>query len=380
MILKTNKILRKLNECEKGSERYILIQGKKLLNFGSNNYLGLSNHPALKKAAQKAIDQYGISSCSSRLLSGNIHLYRILEEKIKELKKTEAALVFNSGYLTNLGIISNLAKEYNIIFCDKYNHASIIDGILLSKTPFKRYPHKNTIALEKSLKENDKQNKMLITDAVFSMNGNIAPLNSLVEISQKNKCFLIIDDAHGTGVLGKNGTGTLEHLGISSKKIDLQIGTFSKALGGFGGFAAGSKDLIEHLINTCRSFIYTTSLPPAILASNIKSIEILEKEPERREKLWENTYYFQKELLNLEFDIMQTETPIVPILLKDDEISLNFSKKLFEQNIFIPAIRPPSVPIKKSQLRISLSSLHSKKDLDYVLEQMKKIKNKLKIN
>lgn len=374
--LKEQFLYRQLKNAQKIENQYIYFHGQKYLNFASNNYLGLTFHPALRKAAQEAIEKYGVSSCSSRLLAGNLELYAQLESALSNFKKTEAALVFSSGYLANLGLVTALAQVSEIFFTDRYNHASLVDGILLSRVSFKRYPHGDFEALEVLLKKYPQKKKVIFTETIFSMDGDLINLPALVRLAQKYHCFLVIDDAHGTGVLGEKGRGASEHFGLESE-IDLQMGTFSKALGGIGGFVAGKKEVISYLTNTARSLIYTTALPPAILAANLKSLEIVQKENTLREKLWENTSYLRRELKRIGFNLLSTQTPIIPVLLGETKLALEFSQALWESGIFMPAIRPPTVPAGQARLRLSVSALHQKKDLHYTLEQMEKIKKKI---
>ncbi len=354
-----------------------VVDGKNVINFCSNNYLGLANDPRLKEAAMKAIEKYGVGSGASRLVCGNMVLHKKLEEKIAEFKKQEVALVFNSGYTANLGIISSLADKDSLVLSDKLNHASIIDGILLSGANFKRYPHKDTQRLEELLRENRNfEKKLIITDTVFSMDGDIAPIFEIVRIAKKYEAMIMVDEAHATGVFGKTGAGLAEELNLKDE-IAIQMGTFSKAAGSFGAFVCGKKDLIDYLINFSRPFIYTTSLPPAICAASIRAIEIIQNEPERRERLWKNVNFLRKGLNNLGFNTWESASPIIPILTRDAALTMEFSKRLFEEGIFIQGIRPPTVPVNQSRLRITITCGHKQEDLEFALNKLEKTGRKL---
>lgn len=352
--------LKKLEE--QGLLRSLREVNPSVINLCSNNYLGLANHPALKKAAQGAIEKYGVSSCSSRLISGTTALHTQLEKKIAEFKGTGAALVFNSGYAANVGIISALAGRNDIIFSDKLNHASIVDGCLLSGAELKRYPHCDMDALEKFIKVPDPYvKKLIVTDTVFSMDGDIAPLPEIAALAKKYDCMLMVDEAHATGVLGENGKGAVEYFNIKEKDI-IHMGTLSKAIGTFGGYVAGSRELIDYLVNKSRAFIYTTALPASVAAASIAAFDIIKNEPELRKQLWDNIRFFDRE----------AQTQIIPILIGDSKKAVDISKKLLEDGIFVQAIRPPTVPKGTARLRITITSAHARKDLEYALEKIKK--------
>jgi len=347
---------------EQGLLRALREVNPSAINLCSNNYLGLADHPALKKAAHDAIEKYGVSSCSSRLISGTTGLHKKLEEKLAEFKGAEAALVFNSGYAANVGIISALVGRGDVIFSDKLNHASIVDGCLLSGAELKRYPHCDMDALEKFIKGSDPYvKKLIITDTVFSMDGDIAPLPEIVALAKKYDCMLMVDEAHATGVLGANGKGAIEHFNIKEKDI-IQMGTLSKAIGSFGGYVAGSRELIDYLINKSRPFIYTTALPASVIAASIAALDIIKNEPERRKQLWANVRFFDKE----------ARTQIIPILIGDSKKAVDISRKLLDEGVFVQAIRPPTVPKGTARLRITIMATHTKKDLEYAIEKIKK--------
>lgn len=368
---------RKIRTIEGSQSREITLDGRKVLNFCSNNYLGLADDPRLGAAAAASIATEGFGSGASRLVCGNLSSHSRLEERIAEFKGTERALLFSTGYMANVGIISSLYNRGDMIFSDKLNHASIIDGILLSGAEYKRYAHADMESLEAMLKAAPPLvKKLIITDSVFSMDGDIAPLPAIVALAKKYSCTVMVDEAHGLGVLGKNGKGAVEHFGLEGQ-VDIQMGTFSKAVGSFGAYCCGSTQLIDFLINKARSFIYTTGLPPSVAAASIKGIEIIEQEPQRREKLWKNTEFLLKALKDIGFDTLNTQTPIIPILIKDAPLSVRFSEKLFEDGIFVSAIRPPTVPANTARLRVTVMATHTEQDLNKFLSSAKKIGKEL---
>lgn len=368
---KEQGLLRSLRRVETPQDTHIVIEGRKLVNFSSNNYLGLCNDPRLKQAAIEALKKFGTSTASSRLISGTFSLHQKLEEKIAEFKKTKSALVFNSGYSANLGIISSLAQSEAIIFSDRLNHASIVDAIILSQAKFLRYNHNDTEHLESLLdKYSDTEQKFIITDTIFSMDGDKAELKKIVKLAKDYNAYIFVDEAHATGVFGPGGSGLVEEFGLC-EEIDIQMGTLSKALGSFGAFVCGSKALTDYLVNTSRAFIYTTSLPPAVLAASIKAIEIIKEEPQRRSKLWENIEFMRGNIVGMGLDCLNSSSAIIPIMLGDNNLTMEFSKRLFESGIFIQGIRPPTVGQGKARLRITLTATHTKDDLSRALDAIK---------
>lgn len=363
------------------------MDGKRLLNLCSNNYLGLANDKRLKAAAISAINKFGVGTGASRLVSGSNILHKRLEEKLADFKRQEACLVYSSGYSANLGIISSLADRNSVVFCDRLNHASIIDGIILSRAQLARYPHRDVEALERLLERQSTgvgtgpracpkqyQKKLIVTDSVFSMDGDIAPLPELLRLAEKYDCLLMIDEAHATGVLGKSGRGVLEHFGLKANKRIIQMGTLSKALGGLGGFVCASRELIDYLVNRSRSFIFSTALPAALCASALEAVKIIEKDKSRIQRLKENTDLLRVGLRALGFDPLASQTPIIPILTKDPRRTMELSQKLFKKGIFVQGIRPPAVPQGASRLRLTVMATHTKDDLKLALEVFKKIK------
>jgi 8-amino-7-oxononanoate synthase len=377
--LQEQHLFRSLLPIDSEPSTVIEQNGRKCLLFCSNNYLGLANHPALKTAAMSAIKSWGIGAGASRLISGNIDINRSLELRLAQFKKTESALVFNSGYMANLGAISAIIGKSDLILADRLNHASLVDGCRLSKGKFRVYRHKDTEQLRKLLSSRGKnQNTLIVTDGVFSMDGDLAPLPEILSLAEQYEAFIYLDDAHGTGVLGPRGGGTCEHFNLSSSRI-VQMGTFSKALGGFGGFIAGSDLLIKYLINKARPFIYTTALPPGVLATALAALDWVEENPSVRNQLWKNRNYLAQKLSQLGFDLCGSETPIVPIRIGSSEKALLFSQKLLQEGILIPAIRPPTVPVGTSRLRITLMATHTRDQIDFLLLLLEKIGKELRV-
>ncbi|MBI4687405.1 MAG: 8-amino-7-oxononanoate synthase [Nitrospirae bacterium] len=364
-------LLRKLSYIDSRKASRILINRQSYINFSSNDYLGLSEHPEIIKASVSALKKYGFGSGGSRLLSGSHIPHKRLEERIARFKGTESALIFNTGYAANTGIIPAIAAEKWTIFSDELNHASIIDGIRLSKAEVKIYRHRDADHLEELLKDSSGK-KLIVTDTVFSMDGDIAPLNDIVFLSKKYRAMLMIDDAHATGVLGSSGRGSLEHFGIRADDI-IQMGTLSKALGCFGAFVAGSRGLVDFLINRARSFMYSTSLPPAVAEAGIKAIDIVDFESAKlRKRVWDNRQRLYKGLCELGYNTLDSETPIIPVLTVDAKNTINLSAYFYKNKIFAPAIRPPTVSEGKCRIRFSVTAMHTKQDIDRVLNVLKR--------
>ncbi|MBQ27638.1 MAG: 8-amino-7-oxononanoate synthase [Nitrospiraceae bacterium] len=377
-------LLRTLHRTESAQDAEITIKGKTIILFSSNNYLGLANHRKLKEAAITAIKQYGFGSGASRLLSGTMSLHEQLEARLASFAKTAAALTFNSGYHANLGLIQTLVEELQphcLVLADRACHASLIDAIRLTKARLKVYQHQNTEQLERLLSTHavtEARNSLVVTEGVFSMDGDITPLPKLLTCIEKSSAMLLVDDAHGIGVMGSTGRGTIEHFDLETK-IPIRMGTLGKALGCVGAFVAGPHDLIQLLINRARSFIYTTAPPPAFAAAALAALTILETEPERREKLWWNRDYMLSNLKSLGYNTMHTESPILPVLIGDPSRTLQFSQRLFARGIYAPAIRPPTVPRGTSRLRISMMATHQQSQLDYALDVFRDVGRSLGI-
>ncbi len=369
--LKQEHRYRQLREVESPMGRVILRDGKEVLNFCSNDYLGLANDPRLIVAAQQGLTRYGVGSGASRLVSGHMTAHATLEKNLAQLKSTEAALVFSTGYMANCGIISALVGRDDVVFSDRLNHASIIDGVILSRAKLERYPHVDMKALEDLLKGTPiTKRKLIVTDSVFSMDGDCAPLHELVALAKRYKAMLMVDEAHGFGVLGKNGAGLVDELGFHAD-VDIQMGTLSKAAGCFGAYVAGSQSLIHYLINHARSFIYTTALPPAIAEAANCAIDIIRANQEQRTQLMANATYLRQQLNALGFNTLQSTTPIIPIVVGEAKRAVELSQRLLEKGIFVQAIRPPTVPEGSSRLRVTVMATHTREDLDYFIQCMK---------
>jgi len=374
-ILKEKNLLRKFTCIDSSSGPKIAVNGKTCLNFSSNDYLNLSAHPEIVRAAIGALKKYGFGSGASRLMSGTYLPHVKLEERIADFKKTQAALVFNTGYAANTGIIPAVAGDDALIFSDELNHASIVDGIRLSKAGTKIYRHRDIDHLESLLRKSQGnktiRRRLIITDTVFSMDGDIAPLGDIVSLCEKYDALLMIDDAHGTGVLGEKGRGGLEHFGVRKRDRIIQMGTLSKALGCFGAFVAGPKELINLVMSKARSFIYSTALPPAVCEAGITAFDIVEfGSGQRRKRLWENRRRLHEGLKGMGYETLHSETPIIPVLIGDSKDALQFGKYLLREKIFVPAIRPPTVPEGTCRLRLSVTAAHSDDDIDMILEKL----------
>ena len=349
----------------------VACNGRDVLLLCSNNYLGLADHPTLAAASIAAIQQYGTSSGASRLVSGTMELHEQLEGAVAAFKKSEAALIFNSGHAANTGIIPALVGRGDVVFSDRLNHASIIDGILLSGARLVRYRHNDYQQLGMLMEKHAKGRSLIVSDGVFSMDGDIAPLAELVLLKHKHGALLMVDDAHGCGVLGNQGRGSAELLGVGSE-VDIQMGTFGKALGSFGAYAAVSTELRELLINRARSFIFSTSLPPAVLAASLAAIELVQS-PEGdllRAQLSANTSFFRDSLTEVGFSIPDGFTQIVPIVIGSADTTMKFSEALLAEGVFAQGIRPPTVPVGTSRLRFTLMATHTRADLAGAVERI----------
>lgn len=354
------------------SATHVIVDGKKNLMLASNNYLGLTHHPMVKNAALEAICAYGTGSGGARLTTGSHPCFAELEQRIAEFKETEAAVVFNTGYMANLGAISALMGKGDIIFSDALNHASIIDGCKLSGVKIIVFPHNDTETLRQMIKENSGNGKkMIVVDGVFSMDGDIAPLPALVSIAQEFQTLLMVDDAHSTGVLG-GGKGTAAHFGLKGK-IDVQMGTLSKALGAEGAYVAGSKTMIEWMINRARSYIFSTALSPASVASANAALRVLMEDSSYTNRLLDNASYMRLQLENLGVKLIGGSTPILPIMIGDPTQAVLIAERLKEEGIILSAIRPPTVPMGESRLRLTVSAAHSKKDLAEAAEKIARV-------
>jgi|YelNatPaOPRAMG01_1025707.scaffolds.fasta_scaffold18945_2 8-amino-7-oxononanoate synthase len=352
-----------------------IIEGREVVLFCSNDYLGISRSERFKQVVLEVLERWGAGAPSSRSIAGSFLIHKELEEELSEFKGTERALLFSTGYMANLGILTSLVGEGDLILSDQFNHASIIDGARLSRAEIWVYRHRDMNHLEELLKRSGHRRRLIVSDGVFSMEGDIAPLKDLKELSDRYGAILVIDDAHGTGVLGKEGRGIAEHFGLLGQ-IDVQMGTLGKALGIMGAFVAGEAVLVEYLLNRARTFMYTTSLPPLIVGMVKEALRIMKEEPWRREKLWENTRLFREGAKRLGFKVLG-ETPIVPIVIGDDHLTMRLSAALFELGIYVQGIRPPTVPPGTSRLRFSISALHTKEHIEKALFALKEAGQRL---
>ncbi len=361
---------------------WIMVDGRKVLNLCSNNYLGLANHPALKEAAHKAIEEYGVGPAAVRTIAGSTSLHSDLEAKLARFKKVEAVLSFQSGYNSNLAVIPALAGKEDLIFSDELNHASIIDGCRLSGAPVARYAHCSPGSLETELSlhhpPGSYRRALIISDGVFSMDGDLAPLPRLVEVAEKFGAILMVDDAHGEGVLGESGRGIVDHFHLHGR-VHVEVGTLSKAFGVIGGFVAGKAVIIDHLRQKGRPFLFSSASTPADVAACSAAVDILERSGDLVAKLWDNARYFRGKMQEAGFDLGHTETPITPIMLGDVKTAQEFSRRLFERGVFATAIGFPTVPMGKARIRAMISAAHSERDLDYGLEQFVRTGEELRL-
>lgn len=362
---------RKLKVLNSPQGRKITLDGKGLLNFSSNDYLGLANDARIKAAAIEIIKEYGFGSGASRSICGNMTPHEKLEADLAQFKCAESALVYSSGYMANTGIISALMDHHSVVLSDKLNHASIIDGIILSRAKFVRYPHLDMQALQKSLKDLPAQKrKLIVTDSVFSMDGDRALLGEIVDLAERYEAMVMVDEAHAFGVLGKHGSGLVEELGLEGK-VDIQMGTLSKAAGSFGAYVCGTNVLRDYLINKSRSFIYTTAMPPVLARASRVAIKIIREDDQLRLKLQENGDYLRSQLKSMGFDTLNSTTPIIPVLIKDPLKAVAMSKRLLEKGIFAQAIRPPTVPTGTSRIRLTVMATHTRADLDQLMNALR---------
>src|SRR3954454_4532143 len=345
------------------------FDGKEVINLASNNYLGLTTHPKLREAALAATKQFGVGSGAVRTISGTMSLHMQLEERIAAFKNVEACVVFQSGFAANAGTVSAILTPEDHIISDELNHASIIDGCRLSRAKIHVFPHKDTVAAEKILAALDgvPGRKLLITDGVFSMDGDIGPLPGLCDAADRHGAIMMVDDAHSSGVLGRNGRGTIDHFGLHGR-VQVQVGTLSKAIGVLGGYVCGSRDLIEFLYHRARPFLFSTSHPPAVAAACLAAFDVLEQEPERINQLWANTRYFKQGLKDSGFDTGISETPITPVLTGDAKLAFDLSRALFEEGVLATGIAFPTVAKGKARVRTIVASTHTREDLDRALE------------
>jgi glycine C-acetyltransferase len=370
----------RLRVLESPCEPISRFDGREVINLASNNYLGLADHPKLIEAQVAAAKKFGAGSGAVRTISGTMSIHMQLEERIADFKRSEACVVFQSGFAANAGTVSAILGPQDHIVSDALNHASIIDGCRLSKAKIHVFPHKDTAVAAGILQELESASghKLLITDGVFSMDGDIGPLPELVELAERHGAIMMIDDAHSSGVLGRNGRGTVDHFGLHGR-VDVQVGTLSKAIGVLGGYVCGSRDLIDFLYHRARPFLFSTSHTPAVAAACLAAFDILETEPERIDKLWENTRYFKAALQNARFDTGSSETPITPIMVGEARTAHAFSAALFENGLLATGIGFPTVPEGKARIRTIVTATHTRDMLDRAVEILSKAAKKIGI-
>ncbi len=363
-----------IRTIESPQDAWLVVDGKRVLNFCSNNYLGLANHPRLRAAAKRAIDQYGIGPAAVRTIAGTMSLHRELERRLAAFKGAEDAITFQSGFNANLGTIPALVGRGDVIFSDELNHASIIDGCRLSRAQIIRYDHIDVDDLRAKLAEHRHQYRraLVVTDGVFSMDGDIAPLDAIYEVVKDYDAILMVDDAHGEGVLGRGGRGIVDHFGLHGK-VDIEVGTLSKAFGVVGGVVAGNATIVEWLRQRGRPFLFSSAMTVPDVAAAIEAVNILEESTDLVDRLWDNARYFKAEMQKLGFDTGQSVTPITPIMLGEARLAQEFSRRLFEAGVFAMAIGYPTVPKGKARIRVMISAMHSREDLDFALDAFARV-------
>ncbi len=344
-----------------------VYDGRRVINLCSNNYLGLANHPRLKEAARRAIDAYGVGSGAVRTIAGNMEIHQVLERRLAAFKRTEAVLLYQSGFTANAGTVAAILGKEDVVVSDELNHASIIDGCRLSGADRKIFPHKDVAAARRCLEEaRGARRTLLITDGVFSMDGDVAPLPQLAALAREFGAIMMVDDAHASGVVGAGGRGTVEHFGLHGR-VDIQVGTLSKAWAGLGGYVAGSRPLVEFLMNRARPLLFSTSHPPSVAATALSALDLIEEEPELIARLWDNTRFFKAGLQKLGFDTGASETPITPVMLGDEVQAMRFSDRLFDERVFALGIAFPTVPRGKARVRTIVTAGHTRDDLAQAL-------------
>jgi predicted pyridoxal phosphate-dependent acyltransferase len=380
--LKEKGLYRSLRVIQGEQGPWVELEGKRVLNLSSNNYLGMASHPRLKEASARAIKSYGSGSGASRLICGTLELHDALEKRLAKFVKTEAALIFNSGYAANVGIISSVVGKGDVVFSDEFNHASIVDGCRLSRAEVVIFPHNDMTALEakisSSFRRDPDRRRLVVVDGVFSVDGDLAPLPELVGFADTYDALLMVDEAHGTGTVGPAGRGALAHFGVEGK-VHIIMGTLGKALGGFGAFAAGSRELIDYLINTSRSLIYSTALPPSVISSALAALDVLEETPSLVEKVQENARYMRESLKALGYDVLSSHTPILPVMIGEAALSTEFSQLLLKEGVLAVALRPPTVPEGTARIRVTVMATHTREDLAFSVGVFEKVGRRLGI-
>ncbi|HEX6305374.1 MAG TPA: glycine C-acetyltransferase [Anaerolineales bacterium] len=378
--LKEAGLYNRIRTLSSAQGAWLVVDGQRVLNFCSNNYLGLANHPRMLAAARQALDEYGVGPAAVRTIAGTMDLHVRLDERLAEFKRVDSAITFQSGFNANLGTIPALVGKGDAIFSDELNHASIIDGSRLSRAEIVRYDHCDPAGLQRALKEQraNYNRAMVITDGVFSMDGDVAPLDEIYQVSKDYDAILMVDDAHGEGVLGKGGRGIVDHFDLHGK-VDVEVGTLSKAFGVVGGLVAGNPLVVEWLRQRGRPFLFSSAMTVPDVAACLAAVDILEESTELVDKLWDNTRYFKEEMLSMGFDTGQSTTPITPVMLGDAPLAQEFSRQLFDAGVFAMAIGFPTVPRGKARIRVMISAAHQKEDLDKGLESFASVGHKLNV-
>jgi glycine C-acetyltransferase len=377
--LKTQGLYRHLRILEDEQRAHTIVDGRSVVNLSSNNYLGLTTHPRLRERALEAVQDFGVGSGSVRTIAGTMAIHMELERRLAEFKHTDAVVVFQSGFTANAGTVSSILTRDDVVISDALNHASIIDGCRLSRAAIKVFPHKDIAAARTILQELPAaQRKLLITDGVFSMDGDLGPLPALCDLAEEFGCIMMVDDAHASGVFGKNGRGTVDHFGMHGR-VDVQVGTLSKAIGVLGGYVAGSRDLIDFLHHRARPFLFSTSHPPAVAAAGIAALDVLIEEPQLIDQLWENTRFFKAGLAKHGFDTGISESPITPVIVGDGTLAMKLSDRLFEEGVFAQGIAFPTVAKDKARVRTIVTATHSREDLQFALDVFKRVGGELGI-
>ena len=366
--LREQKLFRELRILEDEQKAHTTVDHKSVVNLSSNNYLGLTTHPRLREQALKAIDEYGVGTGSVRTIAGTMDIHMELERRLAEFKQVERVVVFQSGFTANAGTVSAILTKEDVVISDELNHASIIDGCRLSRATVKVFPHKDVDAARGIIKDLPaSQRKLLITDDVFSIDGDLGPLPALCDLAEETGCIMMVDDAHASGVFGRNGRGTIDHFGMHGR-VDVQVGTLSKAIGSLGGYVAGNKNLIEFLYHRARPFLFSTSHPPAVVLSCMAALDVLMEEPQIIERLWENTRFFKEGLHRLGFNTGLSESPITPVIAGEGAKAMELSDKLFARGVFAQGIAFPTVARDKARVRTIVTATHTREDLQYALD------------
>jgi glycine C-acetyltransferase len=375
--LKEQNLYRRLRVLDDEQKAHTTVDHKSVVNLSSNNYLGLTTHPRLRQKALEAVQAFGVGTGSVRTIAGTMAMHMELERKLAEFKKVEAVVVFQSGFTANAGTVSAILTKDDVVISDELNHASIIDGCRLSRAAVKVFPHKDVDAARRIVTALPAaQRKLLITDGVFSMDGDLGPLPELCALAEETGCIMMVDDAHASGVFGKNGRGTIDHFGMHGR-VDVQVGTLSKAIGALGGYVAGSRNLIEFLYHRARPFLFSTSHPPAVAAACIAAIDVLMEEPEIIDRLWDNTRFFKNGLEQLGFDTGASDSPITPVIAGDSARAMALSDRLFEEGVFAQGIAFPTVAKDKARVRTIVTATHTREDLQFALDAFGKVGTEL---